>query len=86
MAEVQKLRTFTRLFHLTVYLACLDPEGSKRCYWVRLDQLDDVPAARISGKLTLHIPLDQAMPASLLESFYSVFVRAVTLYTPQRRT
>lgn len=40
LPEVQKLRTFARLFHLTVYFACLDPLGSPDGLWVRLDQLD----------------------------------------------
>ncbi|MCC3243811.1 hypothetical protein LG047_00475 [Methylocystis sp. WRRC1] len=41
--EVRKLRALARLFHLTVYFACLDPEGGPHGYWVRLDQLDFVP-------------------------------------------
>lgn len=38
------MRTFARLFHLTVYFAYLDPAGGAQAYWVRLDQLDNVPA------------------------------------------
>lgn len=79
VAEVQKLRTFARLFHLTVYFACLDPEGGPQSYWVRLDRLDDVPAVRRGGCLTLTLPLDGAMPVLLTEPFYLAFVRSVAL-------
>lgn len=79
VAEVQKLRTFARLFHLTVYFACLDPEGGPQGYWVRLDQLDGVPAVRRAGGLVLIIPLDKTLPVSLSEPFYEAFVRAVAL-------
>jgi hypothetical protein len=45
--EIQKMGTFARLFHLTVYFACLNTEGGdKPGYWVRLDQLDEVQAVR----------------------------------------
>lgn len=79
VAEVQKLRTFARLFHLTVYFACLDPEGGPYSHWVRLDQLDNVAAVRIGGTLTLRVPLSQAMRVSLLQSFYQAFFKAVAL-------
>jgi hypothetical protein len=77
--EVRKLRAFARLFHLTVYFACLDPQGGPDGFWVRLDQLDAIPAVRRAGKLTLALPCDRAMPFALDEDFYSVFVRAVAL-------
>lgn len=79
LAEIQKMRTFARLFHLTVYFACLDPEGGDAGYWVRLDQLDAVPAVRRRGGLTLALPLTEAMPVTLQEPFYAAFVRAVAL-------
>lgn len=79
LAEIQKLRTFARLFHLTVYFACLDPEGGAQGYWVRLEKLDDVPAIHRAGALTLCIPVTRAIPVSLTEPFYSAFVRAVAL-------
>lgn len=79
VAEVQKLRAFARLFHLTVYFACLDPEGGPAGYWVRLDQLDEVPAVRRNGVLTLALPCPRALPVSLDEGFYDAFVRAVTI-------
>lgn len=77
--EVQKLRAFARLFHLTVYFACLDPQGGPDGFWVRLDQLDAIPAVRRAGKLTLALPLHRALPVALDEGFYSAFVRAVEL-------
>lgn len=79
VAEVQKLRNFARSFHLTLYFACLDPSGGPQGYWVRLDQLDSVPAVRRNGVLTLALPCDQAQAVSLDEPFYSAFVRAVAL-------
>lgn len=51
--EVRKLRTFARLFHLTVYFACLDPAGGVAGYWVRLDQLDFLPVVTRNGKRTV---------------------------------
>lgn len=79
LAEVRKLRTFARLFHLTVYFACLDPEGGQDGFWVRLDQLDEVPAIRRHKTLTLTLPTSQALAVSLAEPFYAAFVRAVAL-------
>ncbi|MEH6952701.1 hypothetical protein V4R08_15625 (plasmid) [Nitrobacter sp. NHB1] len=78
--EVGKLRTFARLFHCTVYFACLNPEGGERPdYWIRLDQLDEVPAVRRGKALTLCMPIERALPVSMDEPFYSTFVRAVAL-------
>jgi hypothetical protein len=78
--EVRKLRNFARLFHCTVYFACLNPEGGERPgYWVRLDQLDEVPAVRRGKHLTLCIPVADALPVSMHEPFYTAFVRAVAL-------
>jgi Holliday junction resolvase len=79
LEEVQKLRNFARLFHLTVYFACIDPQGGLDGYWVRLDQLDAAPAVRRAGKLTLALPCDRALPVAMDEGFYSAFVRAVEL-------
>lgn len=76
--EIQKLRTFARLFHLTVYFACIAGDGL-HAYWVRLDQLDDVPAQRRGTSLILCIPLEQAMLVSLEHSFYGAFVSAIAL-------
>lgn len=47
LGEVRKLRNFARMFHCTVYFACLNPEGGERSgYWVHLDQLGEVPAKK----------------------------------------
>ena len=79
LAEVQKLRAFSRLFHVTVYFACLDPEGGPDAYWVCLDQLDAVPAVRRGKSFTLACPTDRTLSISLDEDFYAAFVRAVAL-------
>lgn len=77
--EARTLRAFARLIHLTVYFACLDPDGGPDGYWVRLDQLDAAPAVTRNGKLTLALPCDRALPVSLREPFYAAFVDAVAL-------
>lgn len=77
--EVRKLRTFARVFHLTVYFACLDPAGGPESYWVRLDQLDDLPAQRRGGSLTVSMPLQEALPVSMQRSFHAAFIDAVAL-------
>jgi len=79
LEEVRKMRVFARLFHLTVYFACLDPAGGSEGCWVRLDQLDSVPAVRRNGTMTLCVPLHDTIPVSLQEDFYRAFVRAVAL-------
>lgn len=76
--EIQKLRTFARLFHLTVYFACVTGDGM-HAYWVRLDQLDEVPALRRGKVLTLCVPTEQALLVPLSQSFYSAFVTAIAL-------
>lgn len=77
--EVRKLRTFARVFHLTVYFACLDPAGGSASYWVRLDQLDSLPAERRGAALTVSMPLADALPVSMRQSFHTAFVDAVAL-------
>lgn len=77
LKEVQKLRVFSQRFHVTAFFACLDPEGGPDGYWVRLDQLDAVPAVRRGKVLTLACPLDRAMAVSLKENFYAAFCRAI---------
>src|SRR5258705_13370977 len=47
-----------RLFHLTVYFACLDADGGEHRHLARLDQLDGPPNRR-AGVLTLCLPLSQ---------------------------
>jgi len=79
VAEVQKLRAFAWLFHLTVYFACLDPEGGPLAYWVRLDQLDTLPAQRRGRTLVLALPLDRAHLVDMRADFYSAFLGAVAL-------
>lgn len=78
--EVRKLRTFAQLFHLTVYFACLDPEGGPAAYWVRLDQLDSVSAVRRNGSFTLALPIGEAQSVSLERPFYAAFVEAVAVW------
>jgi hypothetical protein len=76
--EVERLRTFARLFHLTVYFACLG-DASDNGYWVRLDQLDGFAPVRRRYGMVFAFPIDQAQPVSLAEPFYTAFVRAVAL-------
>lgn len=78
LAEIRKLRTFARFFHLTVFLACLRNDG-QQAYWVRLDQLDDVPAVRPNGTLTLCLPAEHALPISHARPFYDALVAALTM-------
>lgn len=73
--EVQKLRTFARLFYLTVYFACLDPEGGPKGYWVCLDQLDEVPAIKRHRDDDIHASCGPGAAISYTEPFYAVFVR-----------
>lgn len=75
--EVQKLRNFARLFHLTVYFACLDPSDVELSHWVRLDQLDDVVAVRRNGSLSLSLPLCASHPISLRDPFQKALFTAI---------
>lgn len=77
LGEVRKLRTFARMFHLTVYFACLDPQHCERSYWVRLDQLDDVPAFQRNGSLTLSLALSESHPIALTTPFQTGFLAAI---------
>ena len=75
--EVKRLRTFTRLFPVPVYFACLDPAGGDRGFWVRLDQLDFVRSSTHGGKATIAFPVDDAMPVSMHYNFIHAFCDAV---------
>lgn len=77
--EVRRLRTFSRCFHMTVFFACLDPDGSPASYWIRLDQFDSLMPVRRGSSLTLAIPAEVALPVSLDRSFHDAFREAVTL-------
>lgn len=76
--EVQRLRTFSRLFRLTVFFACLDPEGSDQSYWVRLDKLDSAAAFKRNGKLVLSLALGDAHPVSMQTDFFKAFSAAIS--------
>ncbi len=77
--EIRRMRTFARFFHMTVYFACLDPDGSPESYWIRLDQFDNLAAVRRGSSLTLAIPADAALSVSMRKSFHEAFLDAVTL-------
>jgi hypothetical protein len=79
LPEVQKLRTFARLFHLTVYFACLDPQGSPDGLWVRLNQLDGREVTQRRYGPFVAFPVEEALTVCLNDPFYEVFVRAVAL-------
>lgn len=79
LGEVQKLRAFSRLFHVTVYFACIDPAGGPDGYWVRLDQLDAVPAVRRGAFYTLACTIEHALPVSLRDDFYAAFISSIAL-------
>lgn len=79
LEEVRRLRLFARVFHMTVYFACLDPDGGHLSYWVRLDQLDFIRPVELNGYPALPMSLDRALPVSLDRSFHEAFVDAVAL-------
>jgi hypothetical protein len=79
LAEVQKLRTFAHMFHLSVFFACLDTANGPASYWVNVDQLDNVPAIRRGDRLTLCLPIADAQPVALNVSFYDAFVQSLRL-------
>lgn len=76
--EVQRLRTFSRLFRLTVFFACLSPEGSDQSYWVRLDKLDSAAAFKQNGKLVLSIALGDTHPVSMQTDFFNAFTASIS--------
>lgn len=77
--EIRRMRTFARLCHMTVYFACLDPDGSAESYWIRLDQFENLMPVRRGSSLTLAIPADAALSVSLRKSFQVAFQAAVAL-------
>lgn len=77
--EIQRLRTFAWCFKVTVYFACLDPDGSLESYWIRLDQFANLAAVRRGSSLTLAFPAEIALPVSMHKSFHDAFQAAVTL-------
>ena len=77
--EIRNLRAFARSFRVTIYFACLNPEGGHLAYWVRLDQLDAVPLQYMAKKPVLVLPLDQAQPVDMRASFFDAFFDAVSL-------
>ena len=79
LSEVRRMRTFTRLFHLTVYFACLDPEGGSGSFRLRLDQLDFRYLVERSGTQTAPVPAADALLVPMPQSFYTAFVDAVAL-------
>lgn len=79
LSEIRRMRTFARFFHMTVYFACLDPDGSTESYWLRLDQFDNFAAVRRGSSLTLALPADAALSVSMGKSFHDAFLDAVKL-------
>lgn len=77
--EIARMRNFARLFHYTVYFACLDPDGSAASYWIRLDQFDNLMPVRRDSSLILKIPADAVQAVSMREPFQAAFAAAVAV-------
>ena len=78
--EVKRMRTFARLFNMTVFFACLDPEGGDKGFWVRLDQLDFAKVTLRAGKPTVCCLADKAMPVSMGWNFLDALSDAMTKF------
>ena len=79
LSEIVRMRNFARLFHYTVYFACLDPEGSAESYWIRLDQFDNLMPVRRGSSLTLSIPAGAVQLVSLCQPFQDALAAATRL-------
>lgn len=77
--EIRRMRNFARFFHMTVYFACLDPDGSAETYWIRLDQFDNCTPVQRDGSLVVKYPADRALSVSMRKSFHAAFLDAVAL-------
>lgn len=77
--EICRMRNFARMFHYTVYFACLDPDGSAESYWIRLDQFDNLMPVRRGSSLTLAIPADAVQLVSMRKPFQHALQDAVNL-------
>lgn len=77
--EISRMRNFARLFHYTVYFACLDPDGSAESYWIRLDQFDNLMPVRRGSSLTLAIPADAVQLVSMQRPFQDALQDATRL-------
>lgn len=77
--EITRMRNFARLFHYTVYFACLDPAGSAASYWIRLDQFDNLMPEHQGNSLTVRIPADAVQSVSMREPFQAALSDAVKL-------
>lgn len=76
--EVEKLRSFSHLFHLTVYFACLDPGARGTafgCVWT--SSTGSPPHVAGLASYSRSRPTGDA--GSLSEPFYAAFVQAVAL-------
>lgn len=77
--EISRMRNFARLFHCTVYFACLDPDGGAQSFWIRLDQFDNLMPVRRGSSLTVAIPAEAAQSVTMRKPFQVALQDAITL-------
>ena len=73
LAEVRKLATFRRAFHVTVYLACLDDER-EGMWWVALDDLFMREPERRGRRAVVAFPLAEAHRVEMGRRFQDALV------------
>lgn len=54
VAEIRKLVTFDRLFHIATYFACLSVDGSSQSYWFALGMLSERLNRFQGGTIAVH--------------------------------
>lgn len=77
--EIRRLRTFARMYSITVFFACLDAQGSQESYWVRLDQFDSMMPVQRNGSMTFAIPANEAQHVSMRQPFQDALSEALRL-------
>ena len=79
VSEVRRLATFDRLFRITTFFACLDPDGGDRATWFRLPELKHCRTRRMRRGAVYVAPLSAGITVDMREPFQEALRATISL-------
>lgn len=77
VSEIRRLATFDRLFRITTFFACLDPEGSEISVWFPAEELMLIVGRRRTG--SVRVPLRDGQAVDMARPLQDALRDAISL-------
>ena len=77
VSEVRRLATFDRLFRITTFFACLDPDGSEASIWFPAEDLMLIVGRRRTGPI--QVPLQDGQAVDMIHPLQDALKDAISL-------